>query len=82
MHTHMIDIQWEQWPPSVPRPTAEEYDAAGKRFREENDHFREQARVEGRRAYGGDTGISLGFDMATCSVGTWWHYFFPVGRRT
>ena len=72
-----IQMQWAEWPKDVPRPTAEEYAVAEKRFRDENERFRLQAEKEGRPPYMGDCGYSLSFDMATCSIGTWWHYFFP-----
>ena len=78
-NSHMT---WEQWPQSVPRPTQQEWDAAEKRMREESEVHAARLKAEGKPPYMGDCGYFLSFDMATCSIETWWHLFFPVGVTT
>ena len=75
------DIIWEQWPDDVPRPTPEQWEAAETRLRREQDDLQERLRSEGKPPYMGDCGYSLAFDMATCSIETWWHLFFPDSER-
>lgn len=74
------NLTWAEWPEHVPRPTQDEWNAAEVRFRRETDNNTARLKAEGLPPYMGDTGYSLSFDMATCSIGVWWHLFFPGGR--
>ena len=75
-----MDMTWFQWPANVPRPTNDEWEAAKERHRIENEKDREQSKIDGH-PYMGDCGHDLSFDMATCNIWTWWHYFFPEDNR-
>ncbi len=71
------NLCWAEWPECVPRPTQAEWDAAEERLRRESENLDARLKAEGKPPYMGDTGYSLGFDMATCSRTIWWHHFFP-----
>ena len=71
-----MDMTWSQWPSDVPRPTEEEWKLAEVRYHDEQDALMARLAADGKD-YMGDTGYSLGFDMATVNRECWWHYFFP-----